>query len=123
MPRQSPPNRIAEWRRERGLTQEDLAEALGVNTRQVKHLENGTRRLTFEWLHRLAHVLEVATWDLTPLPDEPELREELELLARWRRLNRNAKEAIYQAADHLAKPASGFAENDSQTSPPTKKAG
>jgi len=104
MDQKRPPNRIAEWRRDRGLTQEQLADALGIHVRQVKHLENGTRRLTFEWLHRLARVLKVATWDLTPLPEEPEYQQELELMNRFRLLDANTRQAIYNAVDQLAEP-------------------
>lgn len=37
-------NKIAKLRKERGLTQEELANLTGVSVGYISHLENGTRR-------------------------------------------------------------------------------
>lgn len=37
-------NKIAKIRKEKGLTQEELADLVGVSVGYISHLENGTRR-------------------------------------------------------------------------------
>jgi plasmid maintenance system antidote protein VapI len=51
------PNRIHEWRTRRALTLQQLAEAMGTNKSQIDKLEKGARRLTVEWMVRLAKPL------------------------------------------------------------------
>ncbi len=36
---------LREFRRENGLTQQELADALGVTRREITYLESGTRRI------------------------------------------------------------------------------
>ena len=43
-----------------GLTQEELAEVLGVSTSFVGHIERGTRKLSVETLHGLCRALGVS---------------------------------------------------------------
>lgn len=52
-------NRIAEARKQRGLTQTQLAEALGTGRSQIVKLERGERRLTVDWARRIATALGV----------------------------------------------------------------
>lgn len=59
-------NRIQEWRNKRGMSQIALAEAAGTTAPQINKLENGERKLTQEWLERLAPPLEVLPSDLLP---------------------------------------------------------
>ena len=61
-----PRNRIAELRQARGLSQEDLAKRAGTTNQQVGRLEAGTRRLTVEWMGRIARALGVAPAELLP---------------------------------------------------------
>jgi transcriptional regulator with XRE-family HTH domain len=49
-----PPNRIAEIRSARGMTQQDLADLADTSNQQIGHLESGARRLTDKWMARLA---------------------------------------------------------------------
>lgn len=62
-------NRIKELREKRGWTQDQLAEAAGTSFQQVSRLENGTRRLTVEWMQRIAKALGVHPAAL--LADQP----------------------------------------------------
>lgn len=64
------PNRIFELRTALGMSQEALAEAANTTSSQIAKLEKGDRRLTVEWMYRLAPPLNVAPSDL--LPPEPE---------------------------------------------------
>jgi len=38
----------------RGLTQQDLADLAGTTNQQIGHLEKGKRKLTVDWMNRLA---------------------------------------------------------------------
>lgn len=57
-------NRLREFRKARGLTLEQVAEAVGTSHQQVQRLETGARRLTLEWLTRLAAAMEYEPADL-----------------------------------------------------------
>ena len=47
-------------RKSLGLTQEELAELLGVSTSFVGHIERGTRKLSVETLHGLCMALDTS---------------------------------------------------------------
>src|SRR6185503_19640172 len=57
-------NRIKELREAQGLSQQDLAEAAGTSNQQIGRLEKSTRRLTVEWMERLAPPLHVEPAEL-----------------------------------------------------------
>lgn len=50
-------NPIYALRQKRGLTQKDIAEAIGTTANQISRLENGDRKLAPEWLERLSKAL------------------------------------------------------------------
>ena len=52
-------NRIKELREVRGLTLQQVADAAGTSLQQIQRLENGHRRLTDDWMRRIAPVLGV----------------------------------------------------------------
>lgn len=52
-------NRIKELREKRQLTLQQVADGAGTTFQQIFKLENGKRRLTDEWMRRLAPVLGV----------------------------------------------------------------
>lgn len=62
--RPSPPNRLHELRRLRGLTQNKLAGLAGISGQQIGHLERGERRMTFAQAELLAPHLGCAPADL-----------------------------------------------------------
>ena len=57
-------NRVRSLRLERGLTQEKLAEELGVTPRYLAGIERGERNLTLDSVDSLAQQLGVLTRDL-----------------------------------------------------------
>lgn len=61
-------NRIREWRERRGLTMHELGQRVGTEASQINKLEKGSRRLTAEWMSRLARALDCAPADLL-VPD------------------------------------------------------
>lgn len=59
-------NRIKEFRRARGLTMQQLADAAGTSKGQIDKLEKGARRLTVDWMVRLSKPLECDPRALMP---------------------------------------------------------
>jgi transcriptional regulator with XRE-family HTH domain len=60
------PNRIREWRHVQGWSLQRLAEASGTTKSQIDKLEKGERRLTVDWMVRLAKPLGRDPRDLLP---------------------------------------------------------
>lgn len=80
-------NRIGVLRRERGLSLAALAKAAGTTKAQIQKLERGDRRLSLEWMERLADALAVKPSDLLPesavsCQHGPEEREILEIVSK-----------------------------------------
>jgi transcriptional regulator with XRE-family HTH domain len=61
-------NRIKELRALKGLSQDKLAELAGTNSGQIARLENGQRKLSQEWMNRLAPHLGVPPGEILPGP-------------------------------------------------------
>lgn len=55
------PNYLREWRQFRGMTQQQLAEAVGTNANMIQYLESGERGLSAKWLRRLAPILDTTS--------------------------------------------------------------
>jgi len=60
------PNRIRQWRDARRWTLAELARRVGTSAQQMGRLEAGTRRLTQDWMVRIAGALAVMPQDLLP---------------------------------------------------------
>lgn len=60
--------RMRQLRALKGLTQEELAEAVGVSTDFISLIERGQRAPSFENLERLAEALAVKVADLFSFP-------------------------------------------------------
>ncbi len=57
-------NRIRDLRKQNGLNQQQLADRIGTTGQQVGHLEAGRRKLTQDWMERLAQGLDCRPADL-----------------------------------------------------------
>ena len=85
-------NRVREWRRRKGFSIEELARRSRTTASQISKLERGERRLTVDWMTRLAKALGCRREDL--LPSEggaaprsgPEMPVDRELLRRMGRV-------------------------------------
>lgn len=53
--------RIRQMRRDRGLTQEQLAEACGLSASFIGHIERGTRIMSVDTLYQLSLQLKIST--------------------------------------------------------------
>lgn len=100
-------NRIAELRRARGLTLKALAERVGTTNQQISHLEKGRRRLTMEWMERIAAALECHPFEL--VSEDTQIQDERErvLVELFRGLSEEQKDAYLKATSALAKPLKG----------------
>jgi len=63
-------NRIREWRLRRGLSMQPLADRVDSSRQQIHKLERGERRLTEDWMRRLARALDCRPMDLFADADE-----------------------------------------------------
>lgn len=64
-------DRLAELRRERGLSQSEVADALELTQALVSNYEQGTRRLHAELIVRFAEFYEVSADDLLGIKKKP----------------------------------------------------
>jgi transcriptional regulator with XRE-family HTH domain len=62
--KKQPKNRIAEERTAKGMTQQELADAVGSHWITISKLERGRIKLTTEWLEKLAAPLGVSPGEL-----------------------------------------------------------
>ena len=67
------PNRIREFRRASGMTQQQLAEIVGMTAVNVGHLELGRRDISLSNLRVFANAFGVPTVRLLSARDNPEL--------------------------------------------------
>ncbi len=67
-------NRIQTLRKQKGLSQQQLAQRIGTSGQQVGNLEAGRRKLTQDWMERLAAGLECGPADLLGAPLNPPLK-------------------------------------------------
>lgn len=103
-------NRIRVMREARGLSLEALAAEAGTTNQQISLLEAGKRRLTVDWLMRLALPLKCHPWELVAsnLPQPPRADEVL-LLERFQRLSTGQRGAVLHLVETMAEPASAGA--------------
>jgi transcriptional regulator with XRE-family HTH domain len=64
---------LREWRQKRGLTQEQVAEAMGTHRGMISRYESSQRGLTLEVQFRLMEVLDIMPAQFFSPPDEPSL--------------------------------------------------
>ena len=73
-------NRIKEFRKKKGLSQEQLAEMLDTSSGQISSLETGKRRLNYTWMQRIAEALDCEVHEL--VIDSTDKDKQLEVLIR-----------------------------------------
>jgi len=94
--------RIKKRRTELGISQEDLAETLGVTYQQVQRYENGTNRLNVENIQLIAQTLSMCVSDLLGPAEkaEPQLHaQETKLMRYFRKIgDERSKNLVIQVA-------------------------
>lgn len=83
-------NRIREIRKRRGMTAKELAELVGTDPVNISRIERGLRKLTEEWMRRIAKALEVTPAELLTAPLLQDFQDD-------------AVEYISEAEDHLVR--------------------
>ncbi|MGE5546049.1 MAG: helix-turn-helix domain-containing protein [Solirubrobacterales bacterium] len=94
-----------------GLTQIELAAAIGMTFQQVQKYERGTNRISASMLHRIARQLDVPVGfffdDMpdgaspSPGPDEVGRRESLQLIRHFHGLPQPVRRQVYQLVKAL----------------------
>ena len=97
-------NRIRELRKARGLTLKRMAELVGTSNQQISHLEKGRRRLTLEWMERIAEALECHPSDLLIGGSRLRSDKERAMIELFRGLSEEQQEAFLKVTAALAKP-------------------
>ena len=99
--------RAARLRRERGWTQEKLAEVVGVEPVTISRWERGHRGMSVATLARLADALGIQLADLLDIerePPEPALpARENALLIAWRALDDRDRQLVHTFATMMAR--------------------
>lgn len=93
-------------RKEKGLSQPELAERIGTTTQQISKLENGDRKLAPEWIDRLSKALQCSKAELLgeEAPEQLTNREKA-LLEIFRNLPEREQDGLLAAFNVLAQPA------------------
>ncbi|MFP3024099.1 MAG: helix-turn-helix domain-containing protein, partial [Wolbachia sp.] len=82
--------KLKSWRLERGYTQKDLAEKIGVKYWVILQYEKGNRRISIERLYAIAETLSISITDLIPVSKsclEDEGEEILNLIRKYKKIN------------------------------------
>lgn len=96
-------NYIRAIREDRGLSQEKLAALTNTTNPQISNLELGKRRLTWEWMLRLAAALECHPSDLIyGLNGNTTQTDELKLLDAYRALPDDKKNIYLEMMEAVA---------------------
>lgn len=94
-------NNIRKFRRARGWSLNELADKVGTTNQQISHLELGKRRLTVDWLMRVADALGCRPTDLAAIDSQVNKREE-QLLDLFRSLTPRRQKQVIDLAASLA---------------------
>lgn len=63
-------SRIKSLRSAKNLTQEQMADQIGISRQKYARIENGTNNITLEILSKIANILDVTVGDITRVLDE-----------------------------------------------------
>lgn len=98
-------NRIKELRKAKRLTLQSLAGCVQTSHQHIHNLETGKRRLTVDWIERLAKALDCEPLALLSAHTEELNEQELLMLGMFRTLNEDQQKTLITAAETLASPS------------------
>lgn len=79
-------NCIKEIRKQKGITQVELAQRLGISQGAIQKLETGERGLDLEWIEKISKALNVKPWELLPKDMQPDISpDEMEIIRAVRK--------------------------------------
>lgn len=94
---------LYDLRQKKGLTQKDVAGAIGTTANQISRLENGERKLAPKWLERLSKVLNCTKAELLgEEPAETISERERAFLEMFRNLSEREQNGIMAALSVLS---------------------
>lgn len=98
-------NRIRAFREAQGLSLEGLATTARTTNQQISLLETGKRRLTVDWLLRLADALQCHPWELvsSDLP-QPLGARDIHLLHTFQGLTESQQSALLKFLESFREP-------------------
>ncbi|MCM0082308.1 helix-turn-helix domain-containing protein [Geomonas sp. Red32] len=97
--------KIKEFRVSVGLTQEGLAERLGITFQQVQRFEKGTTKVNLSRLQQLAEILEVpvsAFFAESPNTVYNLTNEELRLLEAFKQVPKHVRGSVLDVVENMA---------------------
>jgi transcriptional regulator with XRE-family HTH domain len=104
-PKHSATNRLFELRSQRGWTQEQLAEKIGVTHATIQRLESGSRRMTEQRIVQLAAIFDVEPGELLVSSRSTRASEdERRAVDLVRRMTPEQRAAWFQMGDLVAQP-------------------
>jgi transcriptional regulator with XRE-family HTH domain len=96
------PEHLAQLRKDKGLTQPQLAEKIGVHVAQVRRYEAGTSQPTLDVIRSLAVALGVSADELLFAPDERGPSDDLKLqFEAVSRFDPEAKKVVQQVLESM----------------------
>ncbi|GMV27623.1 MAG: hypothetical protein AMXMBFR58_36540 [Phycisphaerae bacterium] len=95
--------RVRAARLQRGLSQEQLAEKLGITPETVSRYETGGLPLSLSMLHRVADVLDVEAVALFGTSSKKSREPEQELVSRWRLLDGDGQKLVIDLLRRLVR--------------------
>jgi transcriptional regulator with XRE-family HTH domain len=123
------PERLTALRKERGLTQQALADQVGVHVLQIRRYEGGNSQPTLDVIRRLAQALRVSAdalvFDVTERGPDEELAFQFEAVSRLPRKERDAIRTMLEAMivkSQVAGVLEGVAKASTTDKPVTGKA-
>ena len=96
------PEHLAQLRKDKGLTQPQLAEQIGVHVAQVRRYEAGTSQPTLDVIRSLAVALGISADELLFAPDERGPSDDLKLqFEAVSRFDPESKKVVQQVLDSM----------------------
>lgn len=100
----NPRNRVRELRKRHGISQAQLAEAIGVSQPAISQIENDTRPLTIDYMRTFARIFRCAPADLLTEDDNPDRLSDAEraLIQQFRQSSDDHRAMIRRVAEPIA---------------------
>ncbi len=98
-------NRLKEIRKEKKLTQSELADLCDSSLQMIQYLENGQRQITPKWMDIFSKALKIEPWELW-VPSsiiEDKTEKELWILERYRAAPDAIRDIVDKALEMVEK--------------------
>ncbi|GEM_PF-6908923 len=95
--------RLRELRKEAGLTQQDIAEKLGLNQATYSAMERGSQSILSDYLFKIAEVLRIPIWQMFVEPDEAGAvkKTDKKFFDMWIKFSPTEREVLKVMADQI----------------------